>query len=370
MRILYFTRDYTPHDYRFLNSLAEKDHQVYYLRLERRGTVLEDRPLPAKVENIIWAGGQKPARWQDGWNLRAGLVKVVRRLKPDIIHAGPLQTSALLSASIGFHPLVSMSWGSDILIDAERNFWWRLATRYALTHSDVLIGDCQAVRLKAREFGLSDDRIVTFPWGVDLDHFSPRSATAIRARLGWEDAFVLISLRSWEAIYGVDVLVNAFIEAARRLPELRLILLGNGSQSAKLHHLIELNQMDDRVFFGGQVKQSELPEYYRSADLYLSASHSDGSSVSLMEALACAKPVLVSDIPSNREWITDGKEGWLFPDSNIQALADKIYQAANQRSSLGPMGAQARLLAEQRADWDRNFQMLLKAYEKAKFSTA
>ena len=83
MRILYFTRDYTPHDYRFLNSLAEKDHQVYYLRLERRGTVLEDRPLPAKVENIIWAGGQKPARWQDGWNLRAGLVKVVRRLKPD-----------------------------------------------------------------------------------------------------------------------------------------------------------------------------------------------------------------------------------------------------------------------------------------------
>ena len=58
---------------------------------------------------------------------------------------------------------------------------------------------------------------------------------------------------------------------------------------------------------------------YRAADLYLSASHSDGSSVSLMEALGCGLPVLVSDIPGNREWVTDGEQGWLFPDGDDAA---------------------------------------------------
>ncbi len=57
MRVLYFTRDYTPHDYRFLSSLARTGHQVFSLRLERRGVQLEDRPLPPDVEQLAWAGG-------------------------------------------------------------------------------------------------------------------------------------------------------------------------------------------------------------------------------------------------------------------------------------------------------------------------
>ena len=62
MRILYFTRDYTTHDRRFLEALANTEHKVYYLRLERRGHQLEDRPLPPEIELIPWAGGQKPAQ--------------------------------------------------------------------------------------------------------------------------------------------------------------------------------------------------------------------------------------------------------------------------------------------------------------------
>ncbi len=370
MRILYFTRAYSPHDYRFLSSLAATCHKVYYLRLERRGIELEDRPVPVEVEQVIWRGGRKPARWQDGWALRSGLKQVISQIKPDVIHAGPLQTSAFLAAWCGFHPLVSMSWGSDILRDAERNFWWRWATRFTLHRSDMMVGDCQTVRQKAIALGFPEEKITIFPWGVDLEHFSPRLEMDLRQRLGWKDAFVLLSLRSWEPVYGVDVVVEAFIEAARRLPELRLLLLGGGSQTTRLHRMIEDSQMEDRVFFGGQVNQVELPHYYRAADLYLSASHSDGSSVSLMEALACGKAALVSDIPSNREWVTPGKDGWLFPDNDPAALAEGIVQAAAQRQSLAEIGAQARELAEKRANWKQNFQVLLQAYEKSKRAIA
>jgi glycosyltransferase involved in cell wall biosynthesis len=119
------------------------------------------------------------------------------------------------------------------------------------------------------------------------------------------------------------------------------------------------------VSFPGQVSYDELPGYYRSADLYLSASHSDGTSISLLEAMACGKPALVSDIPGNREWVTAGENGWWFPDGSAEALAEAIIEAAELRSQLPGMGRAARCTAEQRADWEKNFPELLRAYRLA-----
>ncbi|RME91416.1 MAG: glycosyltransferase [Anaerolineae bacterium] len=100
------------------------------------------------------------------------------------------------------------------------------------------------------------------------------------------------------------------------------------------------------------------------ADLYISPSHIDGSSVSLMEALACGLPCLVSDIPANKEWVTDGVNGYLFPDGDADALAEAIERAMAQRERLAEMGRAARQVAEARADWTKNAQTLLRAYEQ------
>jgi hypothetical protein len=63
MRIIYFSRDYTTHDHRFLFALARTEHKVYYLQLERRGPSLEDRPLPPEIERIGGAKAGELARW-------------------------------------------------------------------------------------------------------------------------------------------------------------------------------------------------------------------------------------------------------------------------------------------------------------------
>jgi 1,2-diacylglycerol 3-alpha-glucosyltransferase len=89
--------------------------------------------------------------------------------------------------------------------------------------------------------------------------------------------FVILSTRSWEPIYGVDIIAQAFSQAAQELPGLRLILLGNGSQAAVLRGIFMKAGVLDRVYFRGQIAYAELPRYYRSADLYVSASHSDGT---------------------------------------------------------------------------------------------
>jgi glycosyltransferase involved in cell wall biosynthesis len=365
-RIIYFTRDYTPHDHRFLSALAQTEHQVFYLQLERRGHALEDRSLPPQIERIQWAGGQRPVSWRQGLSLLADLRRVIRQVQPDLIQAGPLQRAAFLVALSGFRPLLSMSWGYDLLFDARRNFLWRWATRYTLRRSAVMLGDCDTIRRLARSHGMPDERIVTFPWGIDLRHFSSQPPVLNLQH----ETFNLLSTRGWEPIYGVDIIARAFVQAALQRPELRLILLGNGSQAAQLRQVFLRAGVEDRVLYPGQVSQADLPRYYHMADLYLSASHSDGTSISMLEAMACARPVLLSDIPGNREWVQPGENGWLFPDGDEQALAQAILRAVEQREQLVEMGAAARRTAEQRADWEKNFPKLLEAYQLAFKSAA
>jgi glycosyltransferase involved in cell wall biosynthesis len=365
VRVLYFTRDYTPHDHRFLSTLAASEHEVFSLRLERRGRLLEDRPLPFKVRQVDWLGGRKPVGFRDFPRLWADLRRVLREVKPDLVHAGPVPSVAFLAALAGARPLVSMSWGSDLLRDIHHNPWLRRAARYALDRSDVLLADCLAVMKEANRLGFPSNRVVLFPWGVDLERFSPGEDELIRQQNGWEDCFVLLSARSWEPIYGVDVIVRAFVRAAQAVPRLRLILLGGGSQAAQIRSILTEGEVLDRVYFAGQVANDQLAAIYRSVDLYLSASHSDGSSVSLMEALACGLPALVSDIPGNREWLQGSAAGWLFADGEDGALANGIINAESQQNKLAEMGRAARQLAEERADWNQNSQKLWLAYRMA-----
>lgn len=367
-RVLYFSRDYTTHDHRFLSALAQSEHDIYYLRLERSGYTYEDRPIPPQIEQVHWAGGEGSANLSQGPRLLSSLKAVIHRIKPDLIQAGPLQRSAFLVALSGFRPLVSTSWGYDLIQDAHRNRLWGWVTRFTLKRSAVMVGDCDTIRSLAVSFGMPDERIVTFPWGVDLDRFSPAGADSRSMRSessGDILPLTLLSTRAWEPVYGVDVIARAFVVAAQQHPELRLVMLGNGSQAAQLRQIFTQGGVLEQVLFPGQVKQADLPRFYRNADLYISASHSDGTSISLLEALACGCPALVSDISGNREWVTQGVQGWLFPDGDADALARAILQALVNREQLIELGRNARRLAEQRADWKQNFPHLLRAYSLA-----
>lgn len=358
--ILYFSRDYTPHDHRFLAALAETDHQISYLRLERSNVQLEDRPLPPRVTAIQWAGGRSPARFGQAISLLIDLSRAIRQVRPDLIHAGPIQQCAFLVALIGFKPLVSMSWGYDLLRDADQNRLYRLITRVTLRRSQAFIGDCEAVRQKAIRLGMAADRIVIFPWGVDLSWFSPRPRPAVD-----NPVITLLSTRGWEPLYGVDVIARAFVKVARKEQNVKLILLGQGSQAGLLYRIFIQGGVLDRVEMPGQVSWRELPRYYRMSDLYMSASSVDGSSVSLLEAMACGLPAVVSDIPGNREWVEPGTQGWLFPVGDDNALAEAILEAIADRERLQQMGQDARRTVEARADWKKNSARLFEAYELA-----
>ena len=140
--------------------------------------------------------------------------------------------------------------------------------------------------------------------------------------------------------------------------ELRTLVFG---ETVRWHTYSVISHFQSNTI--GFISNNDLPRFYHMADLFISASHVDGSSVSLMEALACGLPCAVSDIPANREWVTDGVNGWVFPDGDADALETIILKAVGQRESLPRLGGNARITAEEKADWKRNAQKLFSLYE-------
>jgi len=239
MKILYFSRNYTPHDFRFLNSLSKTEHEIFYLKLEANRRQVEDRPVPENVQQILWAGGRREFRWSDIPRLVLDFRRVVKRLKPDIVHAGPIQTCAFIAVLSGFRPILTKSWGYDLVKDVDSSKWMQWVTRYTLKRSAFFTSDANVTKEKAISFGMNPNNIVVFPWGVNIERFHPvkeekpkKKATSSKKKLSVSSTkskeITLFCSRTWEPIYGVDVLAKAFVKVAQTNPDVNLILLGGG----------------------------------------------------------------------------------------------------------------------------------------------
>lgn len=365
MKILYFTRDYTTHDRRFLLRLVESRHEVWFLRLESDGQPYENRAYPAGVNVVDWEGGRGRLRtMEDLLGLMPAFENVLNDVQPDLVHAGPVQTCGFMTALAG-RPLLLMSWGSDMLVDADRDSASRWVTKFTIERANYLACDCKAVRAKMEAFARFDDsKVVEFPWGTDLDRFYPGPPKLSRPA-GWENDFVVLSTRSWEPVYGIDVLLDAFARAVREQPRLKLVLVGGGSLDTTVRESIARKGLEPFVHCPGRIQQDQLPEYFRMADLYLSCAHSDGSSISLLEALATGLPAVVTDIASNREWIESEKNGYLGTPGDARSFAAGIVAAAglsaNERQAMRDRNLK---LAHARADWRKNGQRLIDFYDR------
>jgi len=259
-----------------------------------------------------------------------------------------------------------MSWGSDVLTDAERDDFWAWMTRYTLQRADMLLSDCTEVSDAARRIGgLPLERIVQFPWGVDVDTFRPGPDTlGLRLRAGWRNGTIIICTRSLEAQYGVMHLLEAFRLARAQLPSLRLALVGDGTQRPDVERFLRVHELEQVVFLAGAVPAESLPEYFRAADVYASCAYSDGTSISLLEAMATGLPVLATDRASNREWIGGKDQGVLVPFGDAPAIAAALLElAALSAEHRRAIAVRNRAVIKERATWKRNVAKLFSAYK-------
>src|SRR5262249_19812885 len=159
---------------------------------------------------------------------------------------------------------------------ADKNRWMRWVTRYTLNRSAFFASDANVTRDRAVELGMDPAKTVIFPWGTDIEHFLPKKEESRKKTTSTNRKSInLFCSRSWDSVYGVDVLAKAFVKVAAINPNVNLILLGGGSQGAKIRQILMNGGMMERVHFGGHVAQTDLPRWYHMADLYVSPAHVD-----------------------------------------------------------------------------------------------
>jgi len=361
MRIAYCSEGRTPHDARFLRLFAAAGHIVGRVALFSPGNPADEAGLG--VADLCPGLAGRPAHGST-------LGRILADFGPDVVVAGPVHTVALAAAVPDVAPLVAVSWGSDLLLHAARDPSARMAAAFVLGRAARVLVDSRAgADMAAAIGGLAPDRLAVAPWGVDLERpgAAGEAGAALRAGLGLgRDDVVVFTNRAFAPLYRPETALRAFALAVGRRPEFFLYMAGNGPMAGELARLAGELGLGARMRFPGWLSPEQMAAGYVAADVYLSCSSSDGSSISLLEALAAARPVVVTDIPGNREWVTDGENGFLAPVGDCRAMADGLERLA----AMGPearraMGQAGRAVAVSRADWRQNGQTILRAVADA-----
>ncbi|HEV2297351.1 MAG TPA: glycosyltransferase family 4 protein [Candidatus Acidoferrales bacterium] len=366
-RILFISQNYSTHARRFLAGLVVAGHDVWFLPCETSANEFELRAVPGAVKLLPPLEQNESSSGLTAFlDSYTRMHHVLEDVKPDLVLAGPIQTGGFLAALVDFHPLLIMSWGCDVLSVQRKSQWLSSVTKFTLNRADMILTDCEAVTAAVCVHGsVPRHRIVCFPWGIDIKIFRPDApALRLRQRFGWEDCRVIVSARSFEPMHGTMLFLEAMRQVLDCRSDARVLMLGDGSLRPRVEEFIAERGLRDRILVVGRVPEEMLARYFVEADLYISATQCDGSSVSLLEALGCGLTAIVPDVGGNKEWIVHGQNGWLYPVADVDALAVVTTKALESDIARRKMGLTNVRVVRERANWQRNFNKLLAACDR------
>lgn len=379
IRILYLSSINGGHDFRFVEKFRTLEPHYKFLfvtmdaDLEReiRPYGIECRNLnPQKRAFDDWdrRGAYGPIdRLRLRWGFRRhrqAFRQLLAEFRPHIVHAGWLQTDSYLAACEKCTPLVVMEWGTDILIrpfDNERNL---AKTRFTLSQADLFVCDAQDSADKCNLIlGKKRIPILQFPWGIDLKRFHANGrATELGSPLR------IAVVKNLVEVSDLPTLLKALVILKRQKVALQVDFYGAGALRANLEAEAKALGVDGIARFHGRVDYAKIPELLRRADLYVSCNLSEGTSLAMMEAMACGALPIVTRLPAYEQWITDGLNGYLFPVKDAPALAKVIGAVAGaaERGEAAQLESMRRYnleLSAREFNWDDNFAKLVRGYE-------
>jgi L-malate glycosyltransferase len=290
----------------------------------------------------------------------AGFYRELDRINPDVLHAHYVSQYGFLAALSGKHPMVVTAWGSDLLIDPRLSIITRRLVRWVLSRADLVTYNSGQLGEAARAMGAPPERLLQVGMGV-----GDEMLVALRiSTVAPEDRQpVIISQRSLErSVYNVDVVIKAMPEVLKRVPAARLVVGGEGALRGQLEDLARRLDVATAVEFAGSATwPAGLAERLGQAAVYVSVPSSDGTSVTMLEGMAAGAYPIVSDLPSNREWVTD-EGGAVVPVRQVAPLADAIVSALEDPARRASAAVHNREVINQRGLWDVNMTRMEKAY--------
>lgn len=320
-----------------VRGLRERGHAA--LLVCQRGGRLEER---ARAEGLPLEA--LPMRGELDLRAILRLRRILRECAPDVVHYHTSHAVSLgtLAGLLGDAPpavvtkRTSFPLGGNPLSLAK--YRWRVERVVAVSR--------QVRDLLVRE-GIPAERVTVVHSGIELERFRdlPRNLD-LRARLGWDGGhFVLGNVAHLAPHKGHAALLDAMARIRRRLPQARLLLVGDGEERASLEARCRALGVHDAVHFAGF--QADVPAWLSAFDLFVLPSLSgEGSPAAVKEAMAAGVPVVCFDVEGIREIVEDGVSGRVVPLGDAQALAEAAADLAERADLRESLALRARRAAE------------------------
>ena len=278
--------------------------------------------------------------------------------KCDLIHA-----QFLLSGVVGAwikritgRKLIITGHGSDIYMIPEKGLFQKSYIR-AIANSNAIITVSNANKERLNTLGLPVDKIIVIPNGIELSMFN--NITTLREQ---EAGIQIVWVGRMVEVKGLEYLFSAMRIIVSSYPNSKLTLIGDGPLKDKLERLAGALSLTENITFMGYVKNTEVPQYLKEADIFVLPSLSEGFPVVIPEAMAAGKPIVASNVGGIPDAVTDGVTGFLVAPKNAELLAEKIvYLIAHpgMRESVGKAG---RKKVEERFTWGKVAKRTIEMY--------
>lgn len=349
MKVLFLSDGSSVHTIRWVNGLASRGLKVFLVSVQPISDAVEHRVTAHKLRF------NSPL----GYILNTlELRSLIRKYNPDIINAHFASGYGVLAALANSSPLLMSIWGSDITSFPSKSFIHRSVIKYNFHRSDAFAVTSKFLRSKLDDFQVKGDCFLT-PFGIDINKFIP-----LPSRLD-KNSTVIGTIKTLEDTYGIDILIKAFALAWEMLGKpdnLYLHIGGEGPQKENLLRLAKELHVDSRVKFLGAIPHQQVPDMLQEIDIFMALSRRESFGVSVLEAAACAKPVIVSDAEGLVEITSDGINGFIVPRGNSLEAAKAIIKLVENKTLRSLMGMEGRKMVVDNYSWEKSLDNMICAY--------
>jgi glycosyltransferase involved in cell wall biosynthesis len=245
VRILFFADAASVHTRRWVAAAVERGAQAIVITRQAA-------EVPGAQEVITIAPGSDKASWFKALpQVRRVARQVAKRFQPTLVHGHYVTSYGLWAAACGLKcPLVLTAWGSDILVTPRESRLMRMVVGWSLRRADLITADSMDMLDEIARYH-PQAACQQILWGADTDKFVPGDPG---------QDFDVVSLRSWEPNYNIDLIVEAFSRFLMLRPHshARLHLLGGGAMQATLEARVQELRLLQQVRFHGRVGDAEM----------------------------------------------------------------------------------------------------------------
>lgn len=266
--------------------------------------------LPSKITNL-WSIKKLPLlSWRLGNFLKERKIKVLHS------HMYPATLRGAAACYLNNIPHVATQHDVYTIQDKRsRALWLRLC---ALSGSKLVVISNNMHHIYTDEHNIKFNTTLVYN-GINVNEvINAARSNAFDKELG--NSKVIISVGRLERIKGFDLLIQAFSKL--NYPNTKLLIVGDGRAKQMLQQLTHTLSLEQQVIFTGS--RNDVPSLLKRADIFALASHTEGLSCSILEAMAAGLPCVVTDVGGNHELITNTQNGFLVPVGDISALTEKL----------------------------------------------